>query len=136
MLAEFIKEYKNFIIYVFWGAVSTLVNVSTFLICTKLGWHYQAGNVLAWLLAVLVTYFSNKFLVFKTKYNGFMELVRELASFFVVRLFALFLDMVIIWFGMKVLNYSSVLVKVFDNIIVGIANYVVSRWIIFVEKKP
>ncbi|KRM23425.1 GtrA family protein [Ligilactobacillus acidipiscis DSM 15836] len=100
----------------------------------KLGWHYQAGNILAWLLAVFVTYFSNKFLVFSSKYHGLGQLLSELGSFLVVRLFALALDIVIIWLGIKVLHYNSFLVKLFDNTVVGILNYLVSKWYVFTDK--
>jgi len=134
MLSDFLKNHKTFIVYIFWGGIATLVNIATFMFWLKLGWHYQTGNIVAWLLAVLVTYFSNKFLVFSTSYHGIVQLFQELGSFLIVRLLALLLDMIIIWLGMKVLHYNSFLVKVFDNTVVGIANYVVSRWFIFTDK--
>lgn len=134
MFCDFLKNHKIFIVYIFWGGVATVVNIATFMGWMKLGWHYQTGNVIAWLLAVFVTYFSNKFLVFSTPYHGMFQLFQELGSFLVVRLFALLLDLIIIWLGIKVLHYNSFLVKVFDNTVVGIANYVVSRWFIFTDK--
>lgn len=97
----------------------------------KLGWHYQTSNIIAWLLAVFVTYFSNKFLVFDSPYRGIPQLLRELFSFLIVRLLALLLDMVIIWLGIQVLQYNELLVKIIDNTVVGIINYIVSRWLIF-----
>lgn len=131
---KMLKRYKSFIIYVFWGGVATLLNIGTFMFGLKIGWHYQTSNVIAWLLAVFVTYFSNKFLVFDSPYRGIPQLLRELFSFLVVRLFALLLDIIIIWLGFKVLHYNELLVKVFDNTVVGIVNYVVSRWFIFDDK--
>lgn len=134
MFNNFLQKHKTFIVYVFWGGVATIVNISTFMIWLKLGWHYQTGNILAWLLAVFVTYFSNKFLVFSSQYHGIKQLLTELGSFLIVRLFALGLDLIIIWLGIKVFNYNSFLVKVFDNTVVGIANYIVSKWYIFTDK--
>lgn len=133
MIIKFLKRYKSFIVYVFWGGTATVVNIGTFMLAIKLGWHYQTGNVLGWFLAVLVTYFSNKFLVFSSSYQGMQHLLRELLSFFIVRIFALFLDMLIIWLGIKVLQYNSFCVKLFDNVVVGIINYVISRWFVFSE---
>lgn len=106
-----------------------------FMLALKWHWHYQTGNVLGWLLAVLVTYFSNKFLVFSSPYRGAFQLAGELFSFLIVRLFALLMDMVIIWLGIKILKYGSLSVKIFDNVFVGIVNYVVSRWLIFKDNK-
>lgn len=126
-----LKKYKSFIVYVFWGGVATLVNIGTFMFGLKLGWHYQTSNIIAWLLAVFVTYFSNKFLVFDSPYRGIPQLLRELFSFLIVRLLALLLDMVIIWLGIQVLQYNELLVKIIDNTVVGIINYIVSRWLIF-----
>lgn len=133
-MIKFLNKHKSFIIYVFWGGVATVVNIGTFMLAIKLGWHYQTGNVLGWFLAVLVTYLSNKFLVFSSAYQGIRHLFREMSSFFVVRLLALAMDMIIIWLGITILHYNSFLVKLFDNIFVGIVNYVVSRWFIFSEK--
>lgn len=134
MLINFLRNHKTFIIYVFWGGVATLLNVFVFMFCLKMGWHYQIGNILAWFLAVLVTYLSNKFLVFKIRYQGLFQLIRELLSFLIVRLFALVLDMFIIWLGIQVMRYNSFVVKLFDNVVVGIANYLISRWYIFTDK--
>lgn len=133
MIIKFLKKHQSFIVYVFWGGTATVVNIGTFMLAIKLGWHYQTGNVLGWFLAVLVTYFSNKFLVFSSAYQGMKHLLRELFSFFVVRIFALLLDMLIIWLGIKVLQYNSFVVKLFDNVVVGIINYVISRWFVFSE---
>lgn len=135
MLPNFLKKHKDFIIYVFWGGAATVVNIGSFMFLVKLGWHYQSSNVIAWLLAVLVTYFSNKFLVFCTPFRGFSALMRELSSFLIIRLLALLLDLTIVWLGIKILHYNSFLVKVFDNVSVGIINYLISRWFIFVDKK-
>lgn len=118
----------------FWGGVSTVVNIGTFMLAIKLGWHYQTGNVIGWFLAVLVTYTSNKFLVFSSPYQGIAHLFRELSSFFIVRLVALAMDLFIIWLGITILHYNSFMVKLFDNVFVGIVNYIVSRWFIFTEK--
>ncbi len=135
MIIAFLKNQKTFLFYAIWGCIAAAVNIGTFLLWLKLGWHYQLGNVVAWFTALLVTYFSNKFLVFDTPYHGIAQLVSEFGSFLIARLMALGIDIVIIWVGIKVLNYSPFLVKVIDNIVVGIANYIVSRWLIFTDKR-
>ena len=134
MFVEFLKRHKTFIIYLFWGGIATLVNIGIFMLWLRLGWNYQVGNVVAWFLAVLVTYISNKFFVFSSPFRNIYLFLREMLSFFIVRLFALLLDLIIIWLGITLLKYNSFLVKLFDNVVVGIANYIVSRWFIFVDR--
>lgn len=134
MLTNFWEKHKAFIVYVFWGGVATAVNIGAFMLLIKFGWHYQTSNVFAWFLAVLVTYFSNKFLVFHTPYKGASSLFRELGSFLLVRLLALVLDIIIVWLGIKTWHLNSFLVKAFDNAFVGSINYVISKWFIFTRK--
>lgn len=133
MFVELLKKHKTFIVYLFWGGVATLVNIGTFMLWLKLDWNYQIGNVVAWFLAVLVTYISNKFFVFNSPFHNVSLFLREMFSFFIIRLLALLLDLIIIWVGMTLLKYNSFLVKVFDNVVVGIVNYIFSRWFIFVD---
>ncbi|GBG95765.1 cell wall teichoic acid glycosylation protein [Ligilactobacillus salitolerans] len=134
MIARLIKKYCSFLTYVFWGGVATLVNIGTFMVSIHLGIHYQMGNVIAWLLATLVTYLSNKFLVFHSGYHGVQQMLRELSSFLCARSLALLMDFVIIWTGISLLRYPALAVKIFDNVVVGILNYLVSKWVIFSEK--
>lgn len=129
-----LKKQKTFLIYFFWGIMATIINIGVFMIWFKIGGHYQVGNVVAWLSSVLVTYFSNKFIVFHTPFRNILSFSRELLSFLLVRLLALLLDVVIVWLGIKIFRFDTFLAKVIDNVVVGVINYLVSKRFIFINR--
>lgn len=129
-----LKKQKTFLIYFFWGIMATIINIGVFMIWFKIGGHYQVGNVVAWLSSVLVTYFSNKFIVFHTPFRNILSFSHELLSFLLVRLLALLLDVVIVWLGIKIFRFDTFLAKVIDNVVVGVINYLVSKRFIFINR--
>jgi len=128
------QKYKSVIAYLFWGVVTTIINIGVFMIWIHFGENYQVGNVVAWILTVLVAYFSNKFWVFGSSYQGLKAMISEMLSFFFFRGITLIMDIAITYVGISLLNWDSFLVKVLDNIIVVISNYVFSKLYIFKQK--
>ncbi|KRK09660.1 GtcA family membrane protein [Ligilactobacillus pobuzihii E100301 = KCTC 13174] len=128
------QKYKSVIAYLFWGVVTTIINIGVFMIWIYFGGNYQVGNVVAWILTVLVAYFSNKFWVFGSSYQGLKATISEMLSFFFFRGITLIMDIVITYVGISLLNWDSFLVKVLDNIFVVISNYVFSKLYIFKQK--
>lgn len=124
-------KYKSIIAYLFWGGVTTLINIGTFMLWIYFGGNYQIGTVIAWIITVLVAYFSNKVWVFGSSYISLADTVREMASFFSLRVITLLMELVITWFGISILVWNPLLVKIIDNLIVVLANYIFSKLFIF-----
>ncbi|WKF84757.1 GtrA family protein [Lacticaseibacillus pantheris] len=131
MIKELFVKYKSIIAYLFWGVVTTVVNIGVFMIWFKMGGNYQVGTIIAWLLSVLVAFFSNKVWVFNSHYGNFADTFREMISFFGARLATLVFDIFFTWFGISVLKWDALVVKVLDNVVVVIANYVLSKLFVF-----
>ncbi|WP_421017305.1 GtrA family protein [Furfurilactobacillus cerevisiae] len=54
-------KYQSVISYLFFGGLTTLVNIVTFvLFASVVHWNYQCGNVIAWILSVLFAYVTDK----------------------------------------------------------------------------
>ena len=64
----FIK-YKELILYVFFGAMTTLVNFATFKFFNVVlsEERYLISNVIAWFVSVVFAYITNKLFVFESK---------------------------------------------------------------------
>ena len=92
------------------------------------------STVIAWVLAVLFAYVTNRKWVFHSKAVTRQEIVREGISFYLCRLGTGVLD----WLGMyvmvDVLHWNDLIVKIAVNIIVIILNYVASKLIVFRKK--
>lgn len=132
MIKQVWNHYHAVIAYLFFGVLTTLVNIGSFaLFNVYLHWQYQIANVVAWIITVLLAYFTNKVWVFNSKYTTTKALVIELFHFIVFRLLTLLLEIIIMYVGISLLRQDTVLVKIIDNVIVVIANYLFSKWFIF-----
>ena len=58
------EKVKEFISYGIVGVMTTLVNYIIYFICLKIGISWLISNSLAWMVAVIFAYFSNRKVVF------------------------------------------------------------------------
>ncbi|WP_191363810.1 GtrA family protein [Limosilactobacillus oris] len=140
MIKQLWEKYKHIIAYLFWGVVTTVINLAVFQILSSgIHWNYEVATVIAWFVSVLVAYFTNKVWVFGSHYTTISDFLVELLRFFVYRALTLVIDIVITFIGISVLGFKDpmgkFIVKVIDNVIVVIANYVFSKWLIFKDNK-
>ncbi|MCF6160760.1 MAG: GtrA family protein [Furfurilactobacillus sp.] len=131
-LVKLFKKYQSQIAYLFFGGVTTVVNIVVFAVANSWWhWNYQVANILAWLLSVLVAYITNKLWVFSSHAKGFRENMREITSFFGFRILTLLFEVVILFVGITLLHGNNILVKIIDQVIVIVSNYFFSKWYIF-----
>ena len=130
MFARF-EKYKALILYGIFGVTTTIINVVSYALLLFIGINVQIAVVVSWLLAVIVAYFTNRVWVFNSGAVTKLELLREFISFMLARLATLVVEMVIIWFGVQLLNQDPIVWKIIDNIVVIILNYIISKLIVF-----
>ncbi|MDE7004664.1 MAG: GtrA family protein [Oscillospiraceae bacterium] len=131
-----LQKHRELVSYVFWGVMTTAVNYAAyFLLRNVLLVPLVAGNVTAWAVSVLFAYFVNKLFVFRSKDWAWRVALRELWQMAASRLFTLGLETGILWLFVKKLLLNEFIVKLGANVVVVIANYVLSKFIIF-KKKP
>lgn len=129
------RKYKEQINYIFFGALTTLVNfVSYFLSYKKFGISNVPSNIIAWILSVVFAFIVNKLWVFESKSWRKEIAIKEFISFVSVRLFTGIFDTTIMYLGVDILKINEVLVKITSNIIVLITNYIGSKVLIFRKK--
>ena len=134
MFARF-EKYKALILYGIFGVTTTIINVVSYALLLFIGINVQIAVVVSWLLAVIVAYFTNRVWVFNSGAVTKLELLREFISFMLARLATLGVEMVIIWFGVQLLNQDPIVWKIIDNIVVIILNYIISKLIVFKIRK-
>lgn len=135
-LKKYWDKYKHLVAYMFWGVVTTIVNIGAYQIMSPIWhWNYELSTVIAWFLSVLVAYFTNKVWVFGSPYTTVKAFLIELAQFFFYRGLTLLMDMAFMWVGISLLGLKSplqqLILKTLDNVVVIVANYVFSKWLIF-----
>lgn len=131
-LLDLFLKYKAPILYIFFGGVTTVVNIGVYWLCYDIsGISNSLSNVISWFFSVLIAYITNKIWVFESKRFDFRVLFPEMASFFACRIATGVIDLGIMYIAVDILHYPGVIFKVISNVIVIILNYVASKLVIF-----
>ena len=135
-LKSLFQKYREIILYVFFGGLTTLVNIVCYWAVsrfTPLG--MDASVVAAWFVSVLFAYLTNRTWVFESRAHGAKAVSWEVLAFFGGRAFSGLLDLGIMWLFVTRLGYPDMLIKIISNILVIILNYVISKLVVFRKKK-
>ena len=124
-------KHREAIAYLFFGGVTTLVNMAALELFARLGCPTWLANAIAWVAAVLTAYFTNRRWVFHSEARTTSEILREMASFFSCRLATGLLDLGCMFLFVDVLHWNDLLIKALDNVLVVVLNYVASKLLIF-----
>lgn len=131
-----LKKYRSLISYGIFGVLTTAINIAVYALCyQKLGISNVISNIVAWIVAVLFAFVTNKLWVFESKSMELIVLVKEAVSFFGCRLATGVLDLAIMYVTVDRLALNSTLMKCISNVIVIVVNYVASKFVIFKQKE-
>ena len=129
-------KYKHIVNYLFFGVLSTLINLVIYYVLTitilnpKNAIHLQIANIVSWIGAVIFAYITNRKYVFESKNKN---ILKECTSFFGARIITLFMDIVIMFIGVTLLKQDDKIFKIISQVVVIVSNYIFSK--IFVFKK-
>lgn len=132
--------------YLFFGVLTTAVNFLVFWLCRRLypdservlfsigsfriDWSYIANSI-AWVVAVLFAFVTNKLFVFESRSKKPGVVARELGSFVGARL----LSFVLFDWGMfallRQLGMNEYIAKIIYSLCVIVFNYIASKLVIF-----
>ena len=130
-----LEKYRGLILYVVFGVLTTAINIAVYALCYRvLRLPNVPSNVIAWILAVLFAFVTNKLYVFESKSLERGTVARELASFVGARLATGLLDLAVMFVGVDLLHGPDLVFKVGSNVIVIILNYVLSKLVVFRKK--
>ena len=137
-MKELLKKYRELIIYIFVGGLTTIVNWAVYAACVRFfGWSITVSNIIAWIAAVAFAYVTNKVWVFRS-YDWSLRFVLREASLFVgarlaTGLFEIVAVPLLVRLGLdqQLFGVKGMLSKVIVSVVVTILNYVFSKLIIF-----
>lgn len=128
LFVEIYRKYKEIILYLIFGALTTLINVIVFYLFNDLiKIDYKISNVIAWITSVIFAFITNKLVVFESKNN----IGKEITSFFIARIVSLVADMIMMIIMIDIMKFTSIIAKIISNVVVVIINYIFSKFIIF-----
>ncbi len=136
MIRELFNKYRGFIFYGIFGVLTTVINIVTYALCFKhLHIPNVPSNIIAWIIAVLFAFITNKLYVFESKSMEKKTFWSELVKFTAARLATGGLDLLIMFIAVDVMAGPAVVFKVISNVIVIILNYVLSKLVVFNKKE-
>ncbi len=131
-LIELYRKYEEIIMYLIVGVCTTVVSLGFYYIFAEgVGMHYQAANILSWIAAVIFAYATNKRFVFRSPYNGAVQTIKEAAGFVSSRIVSLGAEVVCMFIGVQLLGIDDGIMKLADQVIVTVLNYVLSKFFVF-----
>ena len=134
-IIQLVKKYWSIISYLFFGVVTTVVNMVVYYLCYHLwGISSDLSTVIAWVIAVLTAFLTNKPFVFGSHDWSPKVLLPEAGSFFGCRLGSGLVELVLMHITVEMLGLPGMLMKLLVNVVVVILNYVASNLLVFRKK--
>ena len=131
LCAKLLGKYREQILYVAFGVMTTLVNFAVYYPLLWLGLDYVACNAIAWVVAVAFAYATNRKYVFISKAGGIAAILLEITSFFGFRLLSLGVETGMMLVGVEWMGISRKLIKLITQLVVTVLNYVFSKLWVF-----
>lgn len=142
MIKEIWNKYKEMIMYLIFGVATTLVNWVVYGSLMQIPDMLMTfANVIAWVVAVLFAFITNKWFVFESKNLEAQALIKEFGMFVGARVITGVFEIVgvplLYYLGMRqsILGIEGFFAKIVVSVLVVILNYVFSKILIFKEKK-
>ena len=134
-LRELCGRYREQLLYLVFGFLAFLVSMGTFALADRvLKMPTLVANVFSWVITVAFAYVTNRTWVFESKATGLAPIVREILSFAAGRLLTLGVEEFMLFVGVTLLAFDSILVKLIAQVVVIILNYVISKFVVFRRK--
>ncbi len=126
------EKYKGIFRYGIFGVCTTMINLAVYDICSsKIKLGTIGSTVIAWILAVIFAFFTNRKYVFESTSITYIEKWGEFFRFICSRLSTGVIDAVGMYVFVDILQFHGMMIKVGMNILVVLLNYITSQTLVF-----
>ena len=131
------KNKKEVILYLIFGVLTTVVSLAAYYLCTitflnpNNAIEIQIANIISWITCVTFAFFTNRKYVFESK----EDIKKEGIKFYISRLSALLIDVVMIFVFVSLLKINDKIIKLVNQVIIIIFNYIASKLFVFKKGK-
>ena len=131
-IIDLVKKHWDIVSYLFFGALTTVVNYIVYLPCYNLlSFSAAISNMIAWIAAVAFAYLTNKPFVFCSNDWSAKTVIPELTKFVGARIASGVLETGIIFLTVDLLRWNGNVMKLVTSVLVVIINYVASKLLVF-----
>lgn len=131
-MIELLQKYRSVLIYLILGIMTTAVNYAVYLPLYNLC-HLSAtlSNSIAWVVAVVFAFLTNKPLAFESHDWSLPVIVKEFLPFLLCRVGTGVLETLCIFTLVDCMQLNGNIIKVIVSVAVVIANYFGSKLLVF-----
>ena len=134
-MKEFFVKYKEIILYLVFGVLTTAVSIGTFALTELVGIHELVGNIISWVVSVTFAFFTNRIWVFDAKTDSTKSFFVQFVLFYLSRIATFLVEELIIFVCVTLLHFNPMVIKIIAQVIVIVLNFVVSKLVVFRKKK-
>ena len=133
MIKNLWLRYKELFFYAVFGVGATVINIVSYRVLANIFGkkYFLIANIIAWILAFIFAFITNKLFVFESKSWEAQIAMKEFVGFLSARLATGILDTVLMWVFVSIISLDDTLSKIIINILVIIINYIASKFFIF-----
>ena len=131
-IKKLLLNYKEQILYIIFGVLTTVLNFLVYIIFTRVfEANFLISNAVAWLLAVIFAFITNKIYVFNSTDYNIKFIIKEFSEFTISRIFTGLLDIGLLYLFVTIIHMNDLISKIIIGIIITILNYVISKMYVF-----
>lgn len=131
-LQTFLVKHKAVLVYLFFGALTTLVNFLVYYpLYNYLHLSATVSNIIAWAAAVVFAFLTNKPLVFNSNDWSMKTVFPEFWKFCACRVGTGVLETLVLFVTVDMLHLGGNIMKIIVSVVVVIVNYVGSKLFVF-----
>lgn len=136
-MKQLYKKYEELILYLIVGVLTTVISLGVYYACVltilnpQIAWQLQMANIVSWIAAVTFAYFASRKVVFRSVRKDWLC---EMAAFYSARVVTLLMDMAIMFLMVTVCHWNDKVAKLIVQVVVTVANYVLSKVLVFRER--
>ena len=137
-LVRLFNKHREVIMYLIFGVLTTIVSVLTRLLLFHTlcnpdkALEVQIATIISNVVGITFAYFTNRKYVFESTNKNRLK---EMFNFYLGRLSTLGMDMLIMFVGVTVMKGNETLVTLISQVIVIVANYLISKLFVFKKDK-
>lgn len=133
-MKKIIERYGEVILFILVGVFTTIVNYFAYVVLSYvLNINYLISNALSWIIAVLFSFYSNKYYVFKERTNGCIW--RELLSFVYGRIFTGIVEMLLLYICVDFGKANDLIAKFLIGFFTAVLNYYIGKLWVFKKER-
>lgn len=131
----FYKKNKSVLLYLFFGGVAFLMYfVLYFLFVTVLNLNEIISTIFCNIICIVFQFFTNRTYCFDSHVDTIGEFFKQMGEFFAGRAGTFVADMLITFIFITCLHYNELIIKIIDQVIIIVSNYLISKFWVFKKK--